>query len=50
MAVIPEQPLRHVPRHVIGVGVRHPRRNVQHDIVGISLRTNVSSVGVEIYW
>ena len=50
MAVIPEQPLGHVPRHVIGVGVRHPRRDVQHDIVRISLRTDVSSMGVEIYW
>src|SRR4029077_1768874 len=50
MAVIPEESLRHVPRHVIGVGVRHPRRDVQHDIVGIPLRTDVSSMGVEIYW
>ena len=49
MTVIPVQPLRHVPRDVVGVGVRHPRRDVQHDIVGISLRADVRAMGVEIY-
>src|SRR6516162_7497193 len=49
MTVIPVQPLRHVPRDVVGVGVRHPRRDVQHDIVRISLRADVRAMGVEIY-
>ena len=49
MTVIPVQPLRHVPRDVVGVGVRHPRRDVQRDIVGISLRADVRAMGVEIY-
>ena len=49
MTVIPVQPLRHVPRDVVGVGVRHSWRDVQHDIVGISSRTDVSPMGMEIY-
>ena len=48
MTVIPVCSLRHVPGDVVGVGVGHPRRNVQHHVVGVSLRTDVSSVGVEI--
>ena len=50
MTVIPVQPLRHVPGYIVGVSVRHARRDVQHDVVSISLRTDVSSVRVEIYW
>ena len=48
MAVIPVRSLRHVPRDVVGVGVRHPRRDVQHHVVGISLRADVQPVRVEI--
>ena len=48
MTVIPVHSLRHVPGNVVGVGVGHPWRDVQQHVVGISLRTDVSSVGVEI--
>ena len=48
MTVIPVQSLRHVPGNVVGVRVGHPRREVQQHIVGISLRTDMGSVGVEI--
>src|SRR5215831_11099028 len=48
MTVIPIQSLRHVPRNVVGVGVGHAWRDVQQYIVGISPRTDMSSVGVEI--
>src|SRR5262249_15077253 len=50
VTVIPIQPLRHVPRDVVGVGVRHLWSDVQHDIVGISPRADVSSMRVKIYW
>ena len=42
MTVIPVQPLRHVPGYVVGVSVRHARRNVQHDVVGVPLRERFS--------
>jgi hypothetical protein len=48
MRVIPEHPLRHVPGEVVGVGVGHPWGDVQHHVVGVSPRTNVSPVGVEV--
>ena len=48
MTVIPVHSLRHVPGDVVGVGVRHPRRDVQQHVVGISLRADVKSVGMEI--
>ena len=48
MAVIPVRSLRHVPGDVVGVGVGHPWRDVQQHVVGISLRTDVQPVGVEI--
>jgi hypothetical protein len=48
MTVIPVHSLRHVPRNVVGVGVGHPWRDVQQHVVGISPRTDMSSVGVEI--
>jgi hypothetical protein len=48
MTVIPVQSLRHVSWDVVGVRVGPARRDVQQHIVGISLRTDMSSVGVEI--
>jgi hypothetical protein len=48
VTVIPICSLRHVPGDVVGVGVGHPWRNVQQHVVCVSLRTDVSSVGVEI--
>src|SRR5262249_26962530 len=50
MTVIPVQPLRHVSGYVVGVGVGHSRRDVQHDVVGIALRTDMRSMRVEIDW
>jgi hypothetical protein len=49
MTVIPVQSLRHVPGNVVGISVRHSRRDVQQHVVGISLRTDMSPVRVEIY-
>ena len=49
MTVIPVQPLRHVPGYVVGVGVGHTRRDVQHHVIGISPRTDVRAMRVEIY-
>ena len=48
MAVIPVRSLRHVLGDVVGVGVRHPGRDVQQDIVGISLRADVKAMDMEI--
>ena len=48
MTVIPIQSLRHVPWNVVGVRVGHAWRDVQQHIIGISPRTDMSSVGVEI--
>src|SRR5262249_60850092 len=48
MTVIPIQSLRHVPWNVVGVRVGHAWRDMQQHIVGISPRTDMSSVGVEI--
>src|SRR5215467_9430314 len=48
VTVIPVQSLRHVPGNVVGVRVGHPWRDVQQHVVGISPRTDMSSVGVEI--
>ena len=48
VAVIPVRSLRHVPGDVVAVGVGHSRRDVQQHVVGISLRTDVKSVGMEI--
>src|SRR5262249_16513341 len=48
MTVIPIQSLRHVPWNVVGVGVGHAWRDVQKQIIGISPRTDMSSVGVEV--
>src|SRR5262249_34591718 len=42
------QSLRHVPWNVVGVGVGHAWRDMQQHIVGISPRTDMSSVGVEV--
>ena len=49
MTVIPVRSLRHVPGDVVGVRVGFPGRDVQQHVVGISLRADVKSVGVEIY-
>ena len=48
MTVIPIQSLRHVPGNVVGVGVGHAWRDVQQHVVGMSPRTDMCSVGVEI--
>ena len=48
VAMIPVGSLRHVPGKVVSIGVGHSRRNVQQHVVGISLRTDVKSVGVKI--
>ena len=48
MAVIPVHSLRHVPRDVVGVGVRHAWRDVQQHVIGIPLRADVQSVRVKI--
>src|SRR5262249_5824740 len=48
MTVIPIQSLRHVPWDVVGVGVGHAWRDVQQAVVGISPRTDMRAVGMEI--
>ena len=48
VTVIPICSLRHVPGDIVGVGVGHPWRNVEQHVVGIPLRTDMKSVGVEI--
>ena len=49
MAVIPVGALRHVRRDPVGVGVRHPRRDVEHDVVGIALGADMHAMHVQVH-
>ncbi len=48
VAVVPVQPVGHVLRHVVGVGVAHPGGDRQHHVVGVAGRTDVQTVGVQV--
>ena len=48
MAVIPICALRLIFGNVVRVGIRHAVRDVQQDVVGISLRADVKAVDVEV--
>ena len=48
MAVVPVSTLRHVFWNAVGVGVRHPRRDVQHHIVGVPLGADVHAMNVQV--
>ena len=48
MTVIPVGALRHVLRDMVRVRVRHPGRDVQHDIVGVALGADVHAMNVQV--
>ena len=48
VAMVPIRALRHVLRDLVGVGVGHPGRDVQHHVVGIALGTDVDAVNVKV--
>ena len=48
MAVVPVRPCGMFVGDIVRVGVRHARRDVQQNVVGISLRADVQAVDVEV--
>ena len=48
VAVVPVQPVRHVGRYVVGVGVAHPGGDVEQHVVGVAARADVHAVGVQV--
>ena len=48
MAMIPIRALRHGLRNVVCVGVRHPARNVQHHVIGVSLGADMHAVDMQV--